>query len=102
MLTMMLNSVQRFVDSAVQAIRHRVARWTKPANSSLISGTVVDLTRSKAELVVENTLLRQQLIVLQRTVKRPRVTSTDRALSWLHRSSVGIRSSYPRLRYHAW
>jgi hypothetical protein len=31
----------------------------------------LDLTRSRAELVLENALLRQQLVVLQRQVKRP-------------------------------
>jgi len=35
----------------------------------------VDLTRSKSEeLVLENALLRQQLIVLQRQTKRPALT----------------------------
>jgi hypothetical protein len=37
-----------------------------------------DLTRSKAELIAENALLRQQLIVLQRTVQKPRFTPSDR------------------------
>jgi putative transposase len=40
----------------------------------------LDLTRSKSELVFENVLLRQQLIVLQRQVKRPILTWRDRAL----------------------
>jgi putative transposase len=41
---------------------------------------LADLGRSKAELVVENALLRQQLIVLRRQVKRPACTNTDRIL----------------------
>jgi len=40
----------------------------------------MDLTRSKPELVLENMLLRQQLIVLKRHVKRPALTWRDRAL----------------------
>ena len=40
----------------------------------------MDLTRSKSELMLENALLRQQLIVLQRQVKRPALTCRDRAL----------------------
>ena len=40
----------------------------------------MDLTRSKSELVLENALLRQQLIVLQRHVKRPVLTWRDRVL----------------------
>ena len=39
-----------------------------------------DLTRTKSELVLENALLRQQLIVLERQVKRPTLTWRDRAL----------------------
>ncbi|MEJ2737000.1 MAG: integrase core domain-containing protein [Anaerolineae bacterium] len=38
----------------------------------------MDLTRSKQELILENMLLRQQLIVLQRQVARPRLTWRDR------------------------
>jgi hypothetical protein len=38
----------------------------------------LDLTRSKSELVLENALPRQQLIVLQRQVKRPSLTWRDR------------------------
>jgi putative transposase len=40
----------------------------------------MDLTRGKAELVAENALLRQQLILLRRQIKRPRYTKTDRLL----------------------
>jgi len=43
-------------------------------------GTLADLARSKAELVAENALLRQQLIILKRQVKRPACTKTDRIL----------------------
>ncbi len=80
MLTKLVHRVQRFIGSAVQAIRTHVSRWTKPASPTLVSGTIVDVARSKPELIVENVLLRQQLIVLHRTVKRPCLTSTDRAL----------------------
>ncbi len=54
--------------------------WKKPASSSHLLGTLADLTRSKTELVIENALLRQQLILLRRQVKRPQLTNTDRAL----------------------
>ena len=52
-------------------LQERVKLWTKPATSVLIIGALSDLTRSHADLVVENALLRQQLIVLNRQVKRP-------------------------------
>ncbi len=52
-------------------LQERVKLWIKPATSVLIIGTLSDLTRSRTVLVVENVLLRQQLIVLNRQVKRP-------------------------------
>jgi putative transposase len=36
--------------------------------------------RSRAQLLAENALLRQQLLVLRRRVTRPAVTTMDRAL----------------------
>jgi putative transposase len=41
---------------------------------------MTDLTRGKAELVAENALLRHQLIILRRQIKRPTYTKTDRML----------------------
>src|SRR5207248_8439961 len=62
------------------ALTFRFTRWTKPITSSLPLGTLADLGRSKSELIAENALLRQQLIVLRRQVKRPAFTRTDRIL----------------------
>lgn len=47
-------------------LQERIKRWTKPATSVLIIDILSDLTRSRADLAVENALLRQQLIVLNR------------------------------------
>ena len=61
-----------------QLIRLRLARlhtglvrWTRPFTPSLLLLTIADLGRSKSELMAENALLRQQLIILKRQVKRP-------------------------------
>jgi len=43
-------------------------------------GIAADLSRSRAELLLENAMLRQQLIVLQRQVKRPLLNNKDRFL----------------------
>jgi hypothetical protein len=56
-------------------LQQRIEHWTKPATLSLILGDLSDLTRSRANLIVENTLLRQQLIFLHRQVKRPVFTN---------------------------
>jgi hypothetical protein len=54
-------------------LQERVKHWIKPATSVLLVGILSDLTRSHADLVVENALLRQQLIVLKRQIKRPQL-----------------------------
>src|SRR3954465_1911446 len=54
--------------------------WTKPAGSSLVAGAASDLTKSKVELMAENALLRKQLIILNRHVKKPSFTPFDRFL----------------------
>jgi putative transposase len=64
----------------LQSLHHRFVVWTKPDTTSLMPGMLTDLARSKSELVAENALLRQQLIILQRQVKRPACTKTDRML----------------------
>jgi hypothetical protein len=72
MLACLLERVRPFVRTAIRALARRVARSTRPATStSLMVGTVADLVRSRPDLVAENALLRQQLIVLARTAKRP-------------------------------
>jgi putative transposase len=58
--------------------QERVKLWTKPATSALAVGALSDLTCSRADLVAENALLRQQLIILKRQVKRPQLTNADR------------------------
>jgi putative transposase len=45
-----------------------------------VVGTFSDLRCNKAELIVENVLLRHQLAVLERQAKRPQFTRLDR---WL-------------------
>ena len=62
------------------ALNRRVIRWTTPAVGGLVAGVLTDLTRSKAALVAENALLRQQLIVLNRQVAGPQLTPLDRFL----------------------
>jgi putative transposase len=50
----------------------------KPTIVTLALGAHADVSGSKADLLVENALLRQQVIVLRRQVKRPRLTQKDR------------------------
>jgi putative transposase len=63
-----------------QPLRRSLLVATTPAAAPPLAETLVDLVRSKPELIAENALLRQQVIILRRGVKRPRCTFADRAL----------------------
>ena len=52
----------------------------KPPTTPLVIGVFADLTRGKAELLAENALLRHQLLILHRQVKRPAYRKRDRLL----------------------
>jgi putative transposase len=75
-----LTSLRRLLDGCLHALSSRLTHWTKPLVTSLPLATLTDLGRSKSELVAENALLRHQLTILQRQVKRPSITRTDRVL----------------------
>jgi putative transposase len=73
-------SIKQLVRSCFHMLQYGFLRWTRPLNTSLLIGTLADLTRGKSELVAENALLRQQLIILRRQSKRPEFTKRDRSL----------------------
>ena len=54
--------------------------WARPQARVHAGGTGADLLRSRAQLLAENALLRRHLVVLHRSVTRPAMTRTDRAL----------------------
>jgi hypothetical protein len=64
------NLLPRLSSAASQLFR----RLTKPARPNLVTGTLADLPRRRAELLAENGLLRQQLSILRRRTKTPRLT----------------------------
>jgi hypothetical protein len=73
-------TLQRLKDSCLEVLTSRFARWTKPLRASLPLSTLNDLSGSRSQLIAENALLRQQLIILKRQVKRLTCTKTDRLL----------------------
>lgn len=79
-MNLILTQLNRLFKSCLGMLRSRFARWTKPLTTSLLLETLADLNRSKSELIAENALLRQQLIILRRQVKRPTFTRADRML----------------------
>jgi putative transposase len=72
----------------IDYLNERYKDWTKPDTDSFITGTVVDATRSKRDLIAENAFLRQQLIVLKRQTPRPALTPQERGLLVLLASRV--------------
>jgi hypothetical protein len=54
--------------------------WTTSVTETALVGTVTNLTRSRREPLFENALLHQQLIVLKRQDKRPKLRWRGRAV----------------------
>jgi hypothetical protein len=67
MIQVLVRTLKRFASRVKQHLK----QWSKPAIASIAMGTLSDLRRSRKDLIIENTILRQQLIVLNRQVKRP-------------------------------
>jgi hypothetical protein len=74
----MMTSILSFCGSLGRQAKQCLKQWTKPATATLVPGAISDLTRSRVDLIAENVMLRQQLIVLKRQVKRPQLTNFDR------------------------
>ena len=95
------------IDNLLLWLQQRIKHWTKPAIAVLIPGLIADVIRSRSDLIVENALLRQQLIVLHRQIKRPQLTNRDRklfvllaCLSKLWKQSMHIVQPDTLLRWH--
>lgn len=81
-------NIRGVVDSVVGGVNnvHRQLRnWTRPnlTQGATLIGASGDLGRSKTELVLENALLRHELAVLNRKVRRPKITAKDRLFTVL-------------------
>jgi putative transposase len=88
MVASLLRRLRQRATSCSQALQQRLFRGTRPATYGPLAGMAADLTGSKAQLVAANALLRQQLLVLGRQVKRPVCTPRDRALLVLLASRI--------------
>ena len=66
--------------SLIGALAQLCQSLLRPARSAakVGIGAARDLTRTQSELLAENALLRQQVIVLRRSIRRPRVHHDDR------------------------
>ncbi len=88
MLTRLFRQCSQLGRSLARALRQRLLATTKPAGPGVATGALADLARSRPVLIAENAFLRQQLLILRRSVKRPRCTPADRALLVLLASRI--------------
>lgn len=79
-LNKVLRQIVAIAEPIVKKVETQVKAWTKPTPDNLVVGTAADLVKSKEQLIMENALLRQQVIVLKRQVARPQLTAKDRSL----------------------
>ena len=76
----LFTSIKQRVCSSYHALQACFSRWTKPSTTSLVLATLAGMTRGTSHLLAENALLRHQLIILRRQVKRPVYRKSDRFL----------------------
>ncbi len=75
---MLLAFFLRLVSRPLDWLEPRYLRWTPLPKTSVALNASLNLTRSKSELLLENALLRPQLLILQRQSKKPLLTRRDR------------------------
>ncbi len=63
---------------ALQDLRHNIKCLTNPGTPAV--SLIADLPRRRSDLILENALLRQQLVILRRQVKRPHFNNRDRLI----------------------
>jgi transposase InsO family protein len=72
--------LQQLFVHVIVPIEQHFKRCLQPTIIDPTLGAVMDVTRSKSDLIVENAFLRQQLVILRRPAKRPTLTPVDRGL----------------------
>ena len=86
MLSHLTRCAMKVLSRLSTAANQLFRRITQPDRPNMVTSTLADLPRSRAELVAENALLRQQLIVLHRQTTTSRLTWRERlSLSFLAR-----------------
>lgn len=88
MFAELFTRIKRTLRTGWQQIQRKVLQWTAPIKASVSMGMLGDMTRSKSDLILENVLLRQQLIVVSRHVKRPALNNQDRLVLVLTASKL--------------
>ena len=63
-----MSLLHQLVRSLRQAVEQRHRNWTRPERYGPVLNAALGLIRCRSELVMENALLLQQLIVLERQI----------------------------------
>lgn len=74
----MLNAIFRSWKQPLINLKQLIKHFTRPISTAIQTEAFSDLKRSRMDLIIENAILRQQLIVLKRQGKRPQLTQGDR------------------------
>src|SRR3954452_12714750 len=89
-----INWCRTIVSRGLRWIEQQIMSQTKPSSATVVVGAAGDIIRSREELLLENALLRQQLVILKRSVKRVQPTDLDRrVLVWLTSRLTGWREA---------
>lgn len=78
MFKALLSSIKTSFKKLTQKAQARFVKWTTALKVAPAVATLADIAKTKKQLLAENTLLRQQLIVLNRQVNKPEFTPLDR------------------------
>ena len=103
----MFRTIINACDKVINFVKEQIKRLLKPAPLAIVAGALTDLPRTKSDLILENAILRQQVIILKRTVKRPKLTPGDRTrllflsrLTWFWGSALHIVKPDTVLKWH--
>jgi putative transposase len=80
LVLLLLISIKQLLFFSFHAHQERFLGWIKPPTTSLVLATRTDLTRGTSVWIAENAILRQQLTILHRQIKRTAYKKTDRLL----------------------
>jgi hypothetical protein len=54
----MITRILSFCSKLGRRAKQRLRQWTKPVTATLVTGTLSDVSRSRADLIAENLILR--------------------------------------------
>lgn len=74
----LVTTFKTFLNRIAQNVHASFINWTAPLKPVALDNNLADVFKSRAGLLAENALLRQQLIVLRRQVAKAKFTPLDR------------------------